>query len=542
MEKRKKKQQTCRKAWLAVLFTLTVLVSATVVGYGASSAVNVTIPQFTVQLNGIKVDNTYRKYPFLVYKEITYFPMTYYDCRFLGVESQWNEKSRVLSVKQSAVGGAYQDYKTNLKNKNAYQAQISNAALNVNGAAIDNRKEPYPVLLFRDVTYFPMTWKYGVNSFGWNYQFDQTNGLVIRSKNASVTSLTLPVEKLADGEYNFVLAGERYFYQGQNGIIYMTSTTNPADAKKVYQLPVFSYGDGKQLVYASLSNEHGNAVLRYHQGGATMGSDMKLTFASDGTYKEETEDYLYRASFVDLVTQEKKEVSVYYGMFSDTENLKLSVKDGESILLGDSTTRYMGTPVIAGESVFVIGRPEIAEGETERSSLYKINMATNEVQQLTQNDLYVSEIKLEEKSKTLYAVTGKLQNGEFIERSLYSMNLEGVNQKKVAALVKDAPQFSILDGNVYYTSGSSQNQVLYRLGADKSLNPKGKLVSMGIAGESYFYATFKEEAQCEYRLMVFDKSGKLVFCTADVAQQVDVEKGRLFYVDQNGKACLVTLP
>jgi len=141
----------------------------------------------------------------------------------------------------------------------------------------------------------------------------------------------------------------------------------------------------------------------------------------------------------------------------------------------------------------------------------------------------------------LYAIVGNLKNGEFTERSLYSMDLDGSNQKKVASLIKDAPNCVVLGKNVYYTSGTYENQKLYRLGVDQSLNPEGNLVSMGIAGEEYLYATFKEDSQCSYRLMVFDSIGKLVYCSADTAQQIVVDQERLFYVDQSGKACLVDL-
>ena len=44
--------------------------------------VQATLPSFPVTLNGTVIDNSYRQYPLLVYNNITYFPMTYYDCRF----------------------------------------------------------------------------------------------------------------------------------------------------------------------------------------------------------------------------------------------------------------------------------------------------------------------------------------------------------------------------------------------------------------------------------------------------------------------------
>ena len=53
----------------------------------AADTVQVTLPGFTVTLNGQSTSNDYSKYPLLVYKDITYFPMTYYDCRLLGIKT-----------------------------------------------------------------------------------------------------------------------------------------------------------------------------------------------------------------------------------------------------------------------------------------------------------------------------------------------------------------------------------------------------------------------------------------------------------------------
>ena len=52
-------------------------------------------------------------------------------------------------------------------------------AITVNGKSIDNSKEEYPLLVFRDVTYFPLTWRFAVDEFGWNYTFDGKTGLNI---------------------------------------------------------------------------------------------------------------------------------------------------------------------------------------------------------------------------------------------------------------------------------------------------------------------------------------------------------------------------
>ena len=51
----------------------------------------------------------------------------------------------------------------------------------VNGKQIENSSEEYPVLRFRDVTYLPLTWRFAVEEFGWEYSYSQEYGISICS-------------------------------------------------------------------------------------------------------------------------------------------------------------------------------------------------------------------------------------------------------------------------------------------------------------------------------------------------------------------------
>lgn len=158
----------------------------------AAQAVNVTLPAFTVTLNGIEADSVQSQYPFLVYKDITYVPMTYHDARLLGLETKWTAKEGLVINKASefdakAAAGAYKPYTAGSKNGSTYQATIVEGAVTVQGKAIDNSKEEYPLLLFREVTYFPLTWRFAHDTFGWQYTFDNKNGLKITPVSVSAS-------------------------------------------------------------------------------------------------------------------------------------------------------------------------------------------------------------------------------------------------------------------------------------------------------------------------------------------------------------------
>lgn len=156
-----------------------------------------TLPRFDVTLNGQRVDNTYAEYPLLVYKDITYFPMTYHTSRFLGVETNWSEATG-LKINKTGIAGKFEFYKTNLKNSDKYQVSVPEFAITVNGKYVDNMSEQYPLLTFRDITYFPMTWRFGVDEFGWDYEFTHQRGLVINSKKAETVKPEVKVKKFED--------------------------------------------------------------------------------------------------------------------------------------------------------------------------------------------------------------------------------------------------------------------------------------------------------------------------------------------------------
>ena len=147
----------------------------------AGEPVKVTLPTFPVTLNNQTLNNDYSQYPFLVYKDITYVPMTYYDCRLLGLKTDWSLQNGLAIDKNSDVFNEYERTVNSQKNRTSLTAQIADGKIKVNGKTIQNNKEEYPLLFFRDVTYFPLTWRFAVEEFGWDYHFSHKNGLVISS-------------------------------------------------------------------------------------------------------------------------------------------------------------------------------------------------------------------------------------------------------------------------------------------------------------------------------------------------------------------------
>lgn len=167
---------------------VTVLGCAFTFGMGQAAEakdVKVTLPTFNVTLNGVSVDQVHNEYPLLVYNDITYVPMTYYDARLLGLSTAWDNNSGLSVAPLSFIPDAqtaqsqYKSYTTDKSNQKSYTASVAQFKIKVSGQEVDNAKEEYPLLVFRDVTYFPLTWHYAVTTFGWKYNFNMTDGLTI---------------------------------------------------------------------------------------------------------------------------------------------------------------------------------------------------------------------------------------------------------------------------------------------------------------------------------------------------------------------------
>jgi len=169
------------KKTIRIAVLTTIILCMLSLGFPAYAAsVRVSLPTFPITLNGKQIENDARQYPLIVYKDITYFPMTYFDCRFLGLESDYTAEAG-LTIKATGEIGTYNEYAASVKNPQTGSAQTASFPIHVNGKAIDNGQEEYPLLLYRDITYFPLTWRFAYDAFGWEYYWDTAKGLMIYS-------------------------------------------------------------------------------------------------------------------------------------------------------------------------------------------------------------------------------------------------------------------------------------------------------------------------------------------------------------------------
>lgn len=187
-------------ALLLIIFSLGLIFNNT---ESLAKSVNVELPNYNITFNGELINNEKSTYPVIVYKGITYFPLTWDYCAALGIEATWDNNiglsvnkqilSDYVAIKQDLNG---QNFKT--QKLVAYYPEF---IIKINDQKIDNENEEYPLLVYKGITYFPMTWKYAVNYFNLKTDWDNQTGFKIDTKEyISYSSKMQVTSRISEGE------------------------------------------------------------------------------------------------------------------------------------------------------------------------------------------------------------------------------------------------------------------------------------------------------------------------------------------------------
>lgn len=147
--------------------------------YAATKEVEVIIPGFDVTINENIIDNNTEKYPFIQYNGITYIPMTWDLSYALGLELKWSDVEGLKVNKRDKMQVYVQKEKVVNNTGGRYKAAIVTFPVFVNGEEVENSSNEYPLLNFRNVTYFPMTFDYMVGEFDSGYKWSNDTGLKV---------------------------------------------------------------------------------------------------------------------------------------------------------------------------------------------------------------------------------------------------------------------------------------------------------------------------------------------------------------------------
>lgn len=497
--------------------------------FAAEQSVKVTLPKFTVYLNENKVDNQYREYPLLVYKDTVYFPMTWYDCRLLGLETEWSQ-GEGLKISEGKVTSSYVPYKTKYKNGNSYNATIPSFKITVNGKTIDNGKEEYPLLSFKNVTYFPLSWRFVHDEFGWEYIWDDKKGLSINSNNQQVKTVNLP--KYASENDVAVFEGYYYFVEttGNTNKVYRVAESDTSKKELVYSYEIDqSYGFQKYLKFEIRDND---LWFVYHRGGATMGSDVYCRMNDDGKATVEHGGYL------DFRHTPKGVLSIHQFVPPGGNNLSFIAsgqKEENRKSVGDPNLIYgwhigidgeqrgfgsSNATTVIGDDVYVMASPYPVEKD-KLNGIYKVNLSTNETTKII--DFDVNDFTI---------INNRLYYVKDARKGLYVSNLDGTKEEKLwdGKAENRIGWYGEVDGNVFYTAAKGEEPFhLYKLDPTKEdfLVLKEPVESIQIVDGKILCRLPAEE---DYSIKVFDKTGKLDLAITDKISDFFAYKNKILMV------------
>lgn len=519
-----------KKKLLSLALATALAVPTAIPVYAAQSTVKVNLPNFTVTLNGTVIDNSYSKYPLIVYNDITYFPMTYYDCRFLGLETDWQDSKSGLFIDTTGIQGAYNPYTQSQKNAKNSTAQIAAFPITVNGQAIDNAKEQYPLLIYRDVTYFPMTWRFCVDEFNWEYSFDNQTGLTITSANKAITkNLTLPKQTTDNDLKNIVATdGEYVYYVGENNDKIMCAIID-SSAKQytdVFNLPTNYASD--LPVWPSLYNEDGRVMLTYHIGGATMGSTCHYILNPNGATELPSNN---------RTMTNGTQIKFFNGAMSGSGNLSIKKDNDEWVELGSpgyayglnyfvneqgegygTTTSYCwrGNKLYIPAFNLTLAYEKAADNDySEATGIYCVDITNGETTRITPEGVHVSYFTSD--ANTIFYT---------MDNIIYRYDIDSGTTDHLAVapgsgyeITDFGPVYSNdhINSNVFISANNGTENQLYLA----THNSKIQII-LDAVGYSDFtvkndhaIVTFAETPDNPYRILVIDNIGRVVFKSAD---------------------------
>ncbi len=212
-----------KKIIIAFLISLTVLFSVSLASDKA------TIPDFDIYIKNKNIAYESSLYPFLTYKGITYFPMTYDYCNALNIATSYVEGEGLFiahNVSEYYYDGMIPEYEI-VNNTKTCEFTLPQYDIYVNGRKIDNSKEEYPIFNFRNITYFPLTYAFSVEDFNWTLEF--TGDKLTINSNGNINAVKgLYIEVAEEKEEYAVLSYTKtdYVYSEEfDSFVYDTKVT-----------------------------------------------------------------------------------------------------------------------------------------------------------------------------------------------------------------------------------------------------------------------------------------------------------------------------
>lgn len=129
-----------------------------------------TVPSFDVFIKGVQLDKSKSTYPIVTYKDITYVPLTSDYVKGLGLSLEFSSETG-LNIGKKQSDKFKQDFlQGNFAKGDKVEMKRAPFDVKLNGELLVSE---YPLLFYKDIVYFPLTWYLAHDVLGFSYIFDK---------------------------------------------------------------------------------------------------------------------------------------------------------------------------------------------------------------------------------------------------------------------------------------------------------------------------------------------------------------------------------
>lgn len=527
-----------RKFMIIIVF---ILLTSSII-FGETIEVSVEVPEFEVSLNGEVIDSDHSIYPVFVYKDLTYFPMTSDFVKGLGLRLHFDGKSGI-EINKGSVSVFNQEFMSHEPQDKMFKASLVTFPIHINGKLIDNKNEPYPLLMYKDITYFPMTWRFAHDEFGLDYRYTNTSGLAIGRLSETVSLFPKRVV-LTVGEDT-----------SQVGLTFDMETNEPAQVRV--------YNESLELI--TLSNTSVESLYVDNQVLYVYKTQLKhLENSTPYYYRIETgtqKSKLYGFKTIDNETTlvfygdiqgyKLSQYQEYYNVFMASRNnrdVDINYIAGDLVDMGEKWTEwtYLDQAMLGEFSKNIMVTAIGNHDGMYSSEIYEktFNYPKNGVDGLEERNFYFdlpyarvavwdteSFSKYDEESKWLKDIMSQTDNFKLVlmHRSAYPMKYDESFIRKLSESFEEAGIDLVLSGHDHIYNRTTMNK------GKKVQASEGVTYIVGGSGSgSKFY---QEEGDRDWKEVIYDTNNP-VYTVIDINEEIieieayAVEAGESILIDQ----------
>ena len=211
-----------------------------------AEGIDAMIAPIQLRINQKDIDGRRAEYPLLFYNNITYIPLTFNLCRALGLESTYDAVYGLKIVPSASI--PLERLQQDLLPQEAEDQVLGDPAPSTRvvravylaGQEIDNSKQEYPLILFRDITYLPLTWNFIHDILHIDYVFDNHQKLLELVR-------PLPYTSIPERQLPQILLASRTKLTGTP----LSTTTLVYEGSKLVERSIERYQPNTRLVWQS---------------------------------------------------------------------------------------------------------------------------------------------------------------------------------------------------------------------------------------------------------------------------------------------------